>query len=323
VPDSSLAEKAMVSRKEHLDYLQLNWSSSGWMGLRDEMERQHRQHAVEEVLEKLCPPPSVQHLWIEGYFGRMLPNWMTVPATGAFKSLTMLELVDMPCCTRLPDGLCRLPSLKALDIRDAPTIKSVGSEFQASSSSFPNLTTLNLEGLSEWEQWEWEDVMTAHVMAMPSLEGLEIENCKLSCLPPGLASMKRHALRTLYLYELSNLIAVENFHSVVELEMFDCPKLWRISGLSNLHKICIVRCPKLEVLDGVPALDSLELEDGTMEALPGYLPCVNPRFLELTCSKELCESIISGGSSECDKIRHIAKHDINYIEDSDAASVVA
>jgi hypothetical protein len=217
--------------------------------------------------------------------------------------------------------------LKALDIRDAPTIKSVGSEFQASSSSltvaFPNLTTLNLEGLSEWEQWEWEDVMTAHVMAMPSLEGLEIENCKLSCLPPGLASMKRHALRTLYLYELSNLIAVENFHSVVELEMFDCPKLWRISGLSNLHKICIVRCPKLEVLDGVPALDSLELEDGTMEALPGYLPCVNPRFLELTCSKELCESIISGGSSECDKIRHIAKHDINYIEDSDAASVVA
>jgi hypothetical protein len=60
-----------------------------------------------------------------------------------------------------------------------------------------------------------------------------------------------------------------------------------------------------------------------MEALPGYLPCVNPRFLELTCSKELCESIISGSSSECDKIRHIAKHDINYIEDSDAASVVA
>jgi hypothetical protein len=135
VPASSLAEKAMVSGKEHLDYLQLNWSSSGWMGLRDEMERQQRQHAAEEVLEKLCPPPSVQHLWIEGYFGRMLPNWMTVPATGAFKSLTMLELVDMPCCAKLPDGLCRLPSLKSLAILDAPVIKSVGSKFQASSSS--------------------------------------------------------------------------------------------------------------------------------------------------------------------------------------------
>jgi hypothetical protein len=135
VPASSLAEKAMVSRKEHLDYLQSNWSSGGWMELRDEMEKKYRQHAVEEVLEKLCPPPSVQHLWIEGYFGCMLPNWMTMLATGAFKSLMMLELVDMPCCTKLPDGLCRLPSLKALDIRDAPAIKSVGSEFQASSSS--------------------------------------------------------------------------------------------------------------------------------------------------------------------------------------------
>jgi Leucine-rich repeat (LRR) protein len=323
VPPSSLAEnKAMVSRKEHLDYLQLKWSSSGWMELRDELVKQHRQHVVAKVLEKLCPPPSVQHLIIEGYFGGMLPSWMTVRATEAYKSLMMLKLEDLPCCTRLPDGLCRLPSLKALDIRDAPAIKSVGSEFQASSSSsmvaFPNLTTLNLEGLSEWEQWDWEDV-TAHVMAMPSLEGLGIDNCKLSRLPPGLANNRRRALRRLNLYELSNLTAVENFPSLVELDVFDCPELRRISGLSRLHKIRVICCPKLEVLDGVPALDSLELEDGTMEALPGYLTCVSPRFLKLRCSKEVYESIISGSSSECDKIRHIAKRDINYIEDSDAA----
>jgi hypothetical protein len=112
---------------------------------------------------------------------------------------------------------------------------------------------------------------------------------------------------------------VENFPSLVELDVFDCPELRRISGLSRLHKIRVICCPKLEVLDGVPALDSLELEDGTMEALPGYLTCVSPRFLKLRCSKEVYESIISGSSSECDKIRHIAKRDINYIEDSDAA----
>jgi hypothetical protein len=210
--------------------------------------------------------------------------------------------------------------LKTLDIRDAPTIKSVGSEFQASSSSsmvaFLNLTTLNLEGLCEWEQWDWED-MTAHVTTMPSVEGLGTDNCKLSCLPPRLANNRRRALRRLNMYETSNLTALENFPSLVKLEMFDCPELRRISGHSRLHKI--IRCPKLEVLDGVPALDSLELEDGTMEAPPGYLSCVDPRFLKLTCSMELYKSIISGSSSECDKIRHIAKHEINYIEDSDAA----
>ena len=34
VPASSSAGMAMVSSKEHLDYLELNWSSSGFMGRR-------------------------------------------------------------------------------------------------------------------------------------------------------------------------------------------------------------------------------------------------------------------------------------------------
>jgi hypothetical protein len=161
VPASSLAEKAMVSSKEHLDYLMLHWSSSGWMELRGGREKQQRQqHVAEEVLEKLCPPPGVQHLIIQGYFGRMLPNWTTAPATGAFNSLTILNLLDLPCCTKLPDGLCQLLSLKVMSIEDAPAIKNVGFEFQASSSSlaaFPNLMTLQMEGLCEWEQWDWEE----------------------------------------------------------------------------------------------------------------------------------------------------------------------
>jgi len=101
------------------------------------------------------------------------------------------------------------------------------------------------------------DVETA--IAMPCLERLHIDNCKLSHLPPGLASTKRHTLRELYLYELSNLTHVENFPSVVYLDVFDCPELKRISGLAMLQKIRITRCTKLEVLEGVPALDSLRL----------------------------------------------------------------
>ncbi|OEL38445.1 hypothetical protein BAE44_0000536, partial [Dichanthelium oligosanthes] len=54
-------------------------------------------------------------------------------------------------------------------------------------------------------------------------------------------------LRELRLYELTNLTSVENFPSFVELDVFDCPELKRISGLSRLHKIRILRCPNVEV----------------------------------------------------------------------------
>lgn len=284
VPACSFAEMARITSKQHLDYLELHWSSKGWMELSDEVEKQQRQHAAEEVLENLRPPPRTQHLYIEGYFGRMLLNWMMVPnaATAAFKSLMILVLWDLPCCTKLPDGLCRLPCLKAMSITDAPAINSVGYEFQAlaavggdgtiaMSVAFPNLAHLFLEGLFELEEWDWEEQatvdVTAGTMAMPALELFTIRNCKLSCLPWGLANSKRHALRQLNLYELANLTSVGNLPSVVDLEVHDCPKLKRINGLFRLHKIWIIRCPNMEVLEGVPALDSLRLSDATVTPL--------------------------------------------------------
>jgi hypothetical protein len=130
------------------------------------------------------------------------------------------------------------------------------------------------------------------------------------CLPPGLASSKRHALRKLNLYEVTNLTHVENFPSVVKLDMFDCRELKRISGLPMLQKIRIIRCPKLKVLER----DSLVLEDATMDKLPEYLRAANLRYLKLKCNKKLHESSLSPGSSEWNKISHIGKRIINCIE---------
>ncbi|XP_066342328.1 disease resistance protein L6-like [Miscanthus floridulus] len=220
---------------------------------------------------------------------------MCAPASVDFKSLRYLTLENLPCCTQLPDGLCCLPSLELMTIKDAPAIKRIGPQFQASSSvaargsdastsaPFRKLRRLYLDGLREWEEWGWNDceehmdVETA--IAMPCLERLQIKNCKLSCLPPGLASSKRHNLRELNLYELTNLTHVENIPSVVKLDVFDCPELKRINGLSRLQKMRITCCPKLEVLESVPALDSLRLEDATMDTLPEYLRAVHPRYL--------------------------------------------
>jgi Leucine-rich repeat (LRR) protein len=334
VPASWMAEKAQISSKGHLSYLEFNYSSAG----DGEVEQQRQQSVIqEEVLEKLYPPTSsLENLTVEGgYAGRKLPNWMHAPASAAdFKSLRFLTLENLPCCTQLPEGLCCLPCLELLIIEDAPTVKRIGPEFQAPSSlpardtsvvvalappPFPKMRELALVGLCEWEEWEWNDDegcdaeqhgSAKDTMAMPCLEKLTIRNCKLSSLPLGLANIKRHALRRLNLYNLTNLTAVENFPSVVELDVFHCPKLKRISGLSRLHKIRIVRCPKLKVLEGVPSLDSLGLEDTTMEALPEYLQAVHPRYIEVVCSKKMCELLLSPGSSEWNKIRHIGKHNI-------------
>ena len=117
------------------------------------------------------------------------------------------------------------------------------------------------------------------------------------------------------LYKLSNLTYIENFPSVVELEVFNCPELKRISDLSKLQKIRISHCPNVEVL-GVSSLDSMEMEDGTMETVPEYVTTVRPRYLKLTCSKELYESLLTGSSSEYDKISHIKSRTI-CAEDED------
>ncbi|WVZ48876.1 hypothetical protein U9M48_000271 [Paspalum notatum var. saurae] len=313
---SSLAEMKMISTKEHLGYLELHWSNSRWITLRDEIGKQGQQQDVEEVIEKLHPPCSIQRLFIVGYFGRRLPNWVMVQATWAFKSLRYLTLRDLPCCTQLRDGLCLLPCLEFLSITGAPAIEKIGPEFQSPSSlsvaSFPFLTTLHLGGLCEWKEWEWEEqgeveTSSAQVlMAMPMLKRLRVDNCKLCCLPPGLASSKRLALRELYLYHLANLTSVENFPSVVKLEVFDCPELKRICGLSRLQSIWIVCCGNVEVLEGVPSLDSMEIQDATIQTLPEYVTTVNPRYLKLICSKKLHESLLTGSSSaECNKINHI------------------
>jgi Leucine-rich repeat (LRR) protein len=336
VPASTMAEKAFISSKGHLIYIEFNYNSAGGGGV----EQQQQQSVIqEEVLEKLCPPTSsLENLTVKGgYAGRQFPTWMHAPASAVdFKSLRFLRLENLPCYTQLPEGLCCLPCLEMLNIEDAPTVKRIGPEFQAPSSSpdgdtvvatlapppFPKLRVLQLIGLCEWEEWEWNDDGSEQqkgsakaTMAMPYLEILTIDNCKLCYLPPGLANSKRHALKELYLYKLTNLSSVENFPSVVELDVFDCPELKRISGLSRLHKIRIIRCPKLEELEGVPVLDSLTLYDGTMETLPSYLTGVSPRYLSLSCNKKLYGSLSSQGSSEFNKISHIGKHDIDVIED--------
>jgi hypothetical protein len=153
----------------------------------------------------------------------------------------------------------------------------------------------------EWEEWVWEE----QVKGMPLMEELALKMCKLRCVPPGLAFHAK-ALKKLGIYDVKHLSSLENFASIVHLDVFRNTELERIRNFPKLQKLVIFKCPKLKVLEGMPALQILNLEDYVMETVPRYLQDVNPRHLLLDCSLSLLTCIAAGKSGpEWDKFSHI------------------
>ncbi|CAO2145731.1 unnamed protein product, partial [Urochloa humidicola] len=317
VSSSSFATKARLDEKEHLTYLNLEWTrkhgDDGELvkvqdGISEELQRQ-----IEEVFDELCPPACLENLTIVRYFGQRLPKWMMSKAVVPLRlrSLRYLMIDNLACCIELPNGLCQLPCLEVLQIICAPAIKRVGSEFLQPNhhcnnhpqvgAMFLRLSTLILSGLVEWEEWEWEE----QVKAMPILETLKLEKCKLRHMPAGLAFHAR-VLKRFGLYDVKNLNSLENIASVVHLDVFRNTNLERISNLPKLQKLVIIECPKLKVLYGIPALQTLKLKDENLETVPSYLQDVNPRHLLLDCSLSLLTCIAAGKSGpEWEKFSHI------------------
>ncbi|XP_048550586.1 disease resistance RPP13-like protein 4 [Triticum urartu] len=317
VYDASSAEKARLCEKVHLTELILRCSSrTGDDGLVEEEAgvSEEEQRKIIGLFDELCPPHCLERLEIGGYFGRRLQRWMTSTSATALKSLNTLWIDDLTCCTQLPDGLCELPYLQFIHICHAPAIKHVGPEFMQlyhhcghppskTMVSFPRLNKLDLKEMVQWEVWEWEE----EVKAMPVLEEVQLKHCKLRCLPPGLSYHAR-ALRKLSLESIQHLTSLENFASIVDLEVSQNPDLERITDLPVLQKLTIIMCPKMKVLEGVPLLQNLFLEDYGMEALPEYMRGVNPRQLNLDCSIALLRSIAAGQSGpEWAKFSHVGR----------------
>ncbi|XP_062181736.1 putative disease resistance protein RGA4 isoform X2 [Phragmites australis] len=328
VSASSFAEKARLAEKVRLRCLTLKCTTrlgdDGRLVKKEEGVSMEEQQRIEEVFDELCPSPCLEILGIEGYYGRRLPRWMTSTAVAPFERLRTVMMYDLACCTELPHGLCQLPCLEILQIIRAPAIKRVGPEFlqlyhhrhnhSQVAPVFPRLQELNFGEMVEWEEWEWEE----QVHAMPALQRFHLHNSKLRQLPPGLAFHAR-ALTKLYLHHVQHLSSLENFASVVDLHVERNLDLERISNFPKLRKLDIMFCPKMKVLQGVPALQRLGLDDNIMEALPRYLKNVNPMNLLLCCSLSLLTFIASRESSlEWDKLIHIQQVKA-YAPDGDIA----
>ncbi|XP_047080685.1 putative disease resistance protein RGA1 [Lolium rigidum] len=311
----SFAAKAKLGEKVHLINLSLSWHSrlgdDGKIKEEDSVSEEE-QEKTEKVFDELCPPSNLNCLSISGYFGRRLPTWMVSSLDVSLKTLRILTIADLACCALLPNGLCQLQYLEFIQIIRAPAIKRVGLEFLQSNHhqslppshvavAFPKVHEMILAGMVEWEEWNWVET----VKAFPVLRVLVIQSCKLTSLPPGLSSQAK-ALNKLDIAYVKALTYVENFASLVRLELGPLPDLERITNFARLQILIIKDCPKLKVLEGVPALQRLSVDDKDMETLPEYMGGISPRCLELYCSLALLSSIAAGPSDpEWDKFSHI------------------
>ncbi|XP_038980058.1 putative disease resistance protein RGA3 isoform X2 [Phoenix dactylifera] len=268
---------------------------------------------IGEVFEELRPPPCLEMLLIDGYFGRELPSWMITPSS-FLRNLRRLELKNCALCQQLPlFGM--LPQLDFLRISGASAVTSIGPEFYllaegsagaggrhgrinyfCFSSYFAKLERLVFRDMPNWEQWWWrseeEDNRTTSLL--PSLRSLEIDGCpKLRSLPESLLCHAT-ALKELRIFGAHSLKEIQNLHSLVELILIENSSLERASNFSGLKHLDVYDCEELKVVEGVDAVEHIQLPDREAESLPEWLvgkgeeqPCF-PSLHKLTLSNKIC-----------------------------------
>ncbi|KAF7099247.1 hypothetical protein CFC21_100906 [Triticum aestivum] len=156
VSAASFATNARVGEKIHLiDVFLYCTSKVGDDGLVKEKEgvSEEEQQRIEKVFDELCPPPSVEFIHIDGYFGQLLPSWMMSTSKVSLNNLKFLTFSDLACCKQLPNGLCQLPYLHFFQVARAPCIRRVGTGFlQAVATPFPSSKEMSLRDMVEWEE---------------------------------------------------------------------------------------------------------------------------------------------------------------------------
>ncbi|KAL2925229.1 hypothetical protein RDABS01_028479, partial [Bienertia sinuspersici] len=105
------AEKARLSKKSHLDILEMHWEDARHKG-RD---------IATVVLNQLEPLESLKELELNGYMGLAFPTWLGNPS---FNKMVVTKLIGCSRCKRLPP-LGQLPLLKELVVEDMSGIKTI------------------------------------------------------------------------------------------------------------------------------------------------------------------------------------------------------
>ncbi|KAJ3680256.1 hypothetical protein LUZ60_016534 [Juncus effusus] len=253
----------ILAGKCHLYHLQLYCTLQDYTRQLPYTEDDYKK--IEDIYEKLYPPPCLQFLHIGNFYGRKLPTWLI-----SIPNLTFLILVNCISCAQLPP-LGELPQLKCLRIIRARSVISIGPEFLGTGTSkgvyFPKLEVLRIEEMPNWE--EWSLVYNVQDKIMPFLDKIDIINCpKLKALPEQLKYLPN--LQELYIKNGHSLRAVKNLTSCnrIQITSRSCEE---VSNIPNGKHLVLIDCPSMRRVENLDALERIYLEDESMDHVPEWL----------------------------------------------------
>ncbi|XP_020099978.1 putative disease resistance RPP13-like protein 1 isoform X3 [Ananas comosus] len=291
--DPEDAKRAQLNSKRNITSLALYWS---WLNFYND-DNEASDSTVQQVLEALQPPPSLEILDIFSYPGTGAPQWMT-NGKSTLKSMVEIRLVNLKRLESLPP-LGQFPCLKVIEIRGMNAMTCVDDTFSGNDGMFPKLEKLTFSQMPNLEKWVMEDNQDK----FPRLSNLTIAHCpKLKVLHFSCSSLKN--LTLLFNNEM----------------LYSTPGALKYFGRS-LQKLTIGLCYELvatstcEALRDLTALKELEISEcDELISLPHcmryltslrYMTIMNCRNLKtlpywLTRSRSRPELLISG----CPKLLH-------------------
>lgn len=261
------ANEAKVAnlKEKHLDVLGLSWGNNdaglntnlagtSFPGLSCGNDSDARLE-VDDILECLEPHWNLKKLYIKGFPGTKLPNWLQ-------PNLVVLALINCKRCKSLP-AIGRFPFLKTLYLQGMDSVKYISREIydEYTMKPFPSLRELTLREFPNLEDWCGID----YKEVFPSVRKLIINKCPKLKTAPNFPAVQHVELQDCHPAIINSM---ENLTSLSTLVLDTFPSLLLLSGelLKNnasLTSLSITSCQSLHSLprelEKLTALKSLSI----------------------------------------------------------------
>ncbi|CAM0871143.1 unnamed protein product [Alopecurus aequalis] len=300
------AVNACLDCKEHIEYLELEWSIHA-KALTCDFDY--------DVLSALRPHPDLKRLKIIGYRGMRSPSWFEI------NWLTALSSLDLKNCVgwvQLPP-FGQLPLLKYLVLRGMHAVRQIGQEFYGN-GCFPVLEDIVFAGMLNFEGWSGTEDGSS---LLPCLRRLHISQCpKLLEIPTFSAAAPRveveissdsppasclidsliaTASRLIFLassYRFLTDLNTEQLNHVAELNLKNCTDPMPAGGFHRLGSLEVLRISNCSMLLLSVSTEAVEDQLDTyllppslcsIEITQSNVHCILlPRYLQgLTCLSDL------------------------------------
>ncbi|VAH72474.1 unnamed protein product [Triticum turgidum subsp. durum] len=219
---------------------------------------------IQQVYDMLIPSPSLVYIYLDGFPGVRLPEWLCSEPELNMPSLCHMHLNDCISCSELPPA-GQMPELLVLQIKGADTVVTIGTELLGK-GFFPKLEVLQVIGMFSLRSWSLKTGNPSdsahHISLMPCLKRLLLLDCpKLRALPQDMSkivNLKRihiegaHKLKevvdlpaAVWLKVRNNtcLKTISNLCKLQDLLAQDCPALDQAKNLCSLRRLYMVDCP--------------------------------------------------------------------------------